>query len=318
MRPSWAGSLFSAASVMTFCKRIYSNDRWLAAYIAYRKRVNDRPRRPAPFTGQGATTRKRTEQGMEIFVRESPESDKETIVLYLHGSGYVMQPTWFHWRFFGRLARELRTEVVMPIYPKAPVHHFGEASEKLIACYRQLLERKKKARIVVIGDSSGGAVALALTQEAVRLKLPLPERLILISPLLDSSLRRPEIQEIEQVDLLQTKKVLRAFGKAWAGGETLTHPAVSPLYGPLSSLPPVSILIGTRDLLFPDSAAWVSAVRAAGGEAELLPYERMIHDFPLLPIPEAKHAMKRIAELARQSSARSDKGRESYGVSRID
>ncbi|GEM_PF-5952477 len=227
MKSSWAGVLFSAASAFAFYKRIYSNEKWLGWYISYREKVNDRPQRPGFWGGRKRGIEQQIKQGMEIFIRNAPGSEGQTTVLYLHGSGYVMQPTVFHWRFFERMARELQAEVVMPIYPKAPSHHFAEALEKLTAFYQELTERKQTSKIVLVGDSSGGAVALALAQEAARQHLPAPERLILISPLLDSSLRRPEIPEIEKIDLLQTRKVLRAFGEAWAGDEKLTQPGVS-------------------------------------------------------------------------------------------
>jgi len=293
MTYSWAGRLFAAASVLSVYKKIYSNEKALSAYIDYRQKRNDEPCRAPLIFRNAYGMQKRFAHGMEIFECKGTGGSEITL-LYLHGSGFVMQPTLFHWRFFGRLAKKTQARTFMPIYPKAPGHRFDEAITRLADFYEELLERTKPDRIAFVGDSSGGAVVLALAQEVVRRGLPVPRRLLLISPMLDSTLGEPGIEALERKDLLQTKKVLRSFAEAWSGGENTAHPGVSPFFGRLDSLPPISMFIGTHDILLPGSRAFAAKLKAENGTIEPFEYERMIHDFALLPIPEAKHVMSEI------------------------
>jgi len=119
MTYSGAGRLFAAASVLSVYKKIYSNEKALSAYIDYRQKRNDEPCRAPLIFRNAYGMQKRFAHGMEIFECKGTGGGEITL-LYLHGSGFVMQPTLFHWRFFGRLGKKTQARTFMPIYPKAP------------------------------------------------------------------------------------------------------------------------------------------------------------------------------------------------------
>ncbi|WP_251352985.1 steryl acetyl hydrolase, partial [Staphylococcus aureus] len=73
--------------------------------------------------------------------------------------------------------------------------------------------------IVVMGDGSGGALALSFVQSLLDAHKPLPNKVYLISPILDATLSNKDISET----LIEQDAVLSQFGvneimKKWANG----------------------------------------------------------------------------------------------------
>ena len=103
-----------------------------------------------------------------------------------------------------------------------------------------------------LGDSAGGGIALALAQEAGRENLNQPNKLILISPWLDVTMKNPKIEIVQKNDKMLNKKVLTIAGVAYSGGKDMDKYLVSPINGPLDKLEDVIIYTGTYDILNPD------------------------------------------------------------------
>ena len=80
-----------------------------------------------------------------------------------------------------------------------------------------------------------------------------------------------------------------------AGGQALTDPGISPLYGDMTGLPPTLITSGSRDLLLAMSRRLADKMRSAGVDCELREHEGMWHVFEYYPIPEAEQSLRDIA-----------------------
>ena len=77
--------------------------------------------------------------GMTVVnVNMQPNSD--SVVVYLHGGGYVRQPRLYHWKYLNKLAGRVGN-VVVPIYPKAPNHHPNEVFELMTAFYQEICNK---------------------------------------------------------------------------------------------------------------------------------------------------------------------------------
>ena len=74
----------------------------------------------------------------------------------------------------------------------------------------------------------------------------------------------------------------------------MTDARVSPLYGELSGLCPVTLTTGTWEVLYPDTVLLTQKLGEAGVDYRLIIGERMIHCYPICPIPEAKAAQSEI------------------------
>ncbi|MFE9245443.1 alpha/beta hydrolase [Nocardiopsis sp. NPDC006938] len=238
--------------------------------------------------------------GFPVYtVRPRVGTAPERAVLYLHGGTYVSEVSAWHWVLVSRMA-DAGCRVEVPVYGLAPEYTYREAFPFVTAVYRGLLADVSPGRTLVAGDSAGGGLALALTQTLTGAGLPVPARLVLISPWTDLTMSNPDIAEVEGSDPWLAPAGMLEAAAEWADGDDLTDPRLSPLYGPMAGLPPVDLYIGTRDLLLPDTRLLRDRVRAAGGSVEFHEEEGAFHIHPLVPVPEGGHARERIMRTVRE------------------
>ena len=190
-----------------------------------------------------------------------------------------------------RTAKETGCEVVLMVYPKEPAYNCEDAYRMCTAFLLHYMEENECGKTVFMGDSAGGGLALGLA-ETLRDEAggSLPKELILISPWVDLTMTNPEMKDYVQSDPMLGIEGLHRMGEVWAGSLPLEDPRVSPLFGDLSGLPPVTLTTGTREILYPDSVLLAQKLTEAGSECTILVGEGMIHCFPICPIPEAKEA----------------------------
>jgi len=87
-----------------------------------------------------------------------PEGARDAL-LYLHGGGFVMGDLVSHDGFARRLAARTGWAVLMPRYRLAPEHAWPAADEDCAAA-ADWLAGEGFARLVVVGDSAGSALAI--------------------------------------------------------------------------------------------------------------------------------------------------------------
>lgn len=238
-------------------------------------------------------SREETFDGMQIY-RLNLRAKERTLVLFLHGGGYVHQPTLFHWTFLRSLAKRAGCKIVAPIYPKAPLHTYAETYAPLTKLYRSLLKEYPDHRIVFMGDSAGGGLALGFGQTLKAQGLPQPAGYVLLSPWVDVTMANPEAKRFARAEALLSIPALKWWGKAWAGETSPCDSRISPIYGSFAGFTRTLIFTGTREVFYPDEQRLAQRLSEAGVENELIVCPGMNHDYPLLPIPEAKEAMDQI------------------------
>lgn len=224
-----------------------------------------------------------------------PAETGEKHVLYLHGGGYVLDMSWAHWNFIGRLIEATGVTVSAPIYPLAPQHVCEQLVPSMQSLFASLASQFDAGNITVMGDSAGGGLSLALAHALRDAGEAVPERLILLSPWLDVMATDPAQLELENGDPMISVSGLRSFGALYAGDLDAKDPRVSPLFGAQHQLPPIQVFTGTADVLFPDAQRFRDQMIAAGNPVKFHPYEDMFHVWMLIPIPEGKQAMREIA-----------------------
>ena len=235
--------------------------------------------------------REETVNGQQVF-RVAPETPSDTTVIFLHGGAFVHNPNRFHWNFADNLARRTGASVVIPIYPLAPRHTFEETYALLDAVYAET-----EGRVILMGDSAGGSLAAGFSEYLVENGMPQSDHLILISPLMDGTFSNPEISAYEDCDPMLGVYGLKQICSVWAGDAGLADYRISPVCGDVSRLKNVTVFIGERDLFYPDCVRFYEKLQNAGVESRLVVGKGMIHDYVLLPIPEAWSAMDEICEI---------------------
>ena len=185
----------------------------------------------------------------------------DVLIFYLHGGAYVGNfHNPLHFEGTTRVAAALtKCALFLVEYPLAPKMDHASIFDVVEGLYVQVTQRYAEKKIVVMGDSAGGGIALILTQRLAagkrggNVSLRQPDSVILQSPWLDVGVSAPESVMLEKVDPILRVDGLRRAGALLANGIDLSDPRVSPIYGSLEDLPPVSTWIGSYDCLLADS-----------------------------------------------------------------
>jgi acetyl esterase/lipase len=149
---------------------------------------------------------------------------------------------------------------------------------------------------VITGDSAGGGLALAVAESIRDRGGPQPDRLVLIAPWVDLTGSAPGIEEAAARDPWLSWDNHDAYAMFWAGtAGDLSRPEVSPGLGRLDGLPPTLMFCGTHDMLYPGCVALSERAEEAGWDLELVIGHGMLHVYPILPISEARPAMRQAA-----------------------
>ena len=285
-------------------RRRFATDRTAEAEIARleeRRTAEEKPYAiPAGLRIQ-SDVEERDHDGLHVFTLRAGGTPEGPILLYLHGGAYINQFNAYQWKLMDRLTQETGCETVAPAYHLAPWGNYARAYDDLTALYLDLVGANPGRHVVLMGDSAGGGLALGLAEHLAQRGDPLPERLVLFSPWVDVSMDDPDIEALVPVEPMLHLELVKVHGRFWADGADTHHWQVSPLFGDMAGLPPVTMYCGTRELLYPDILLARDALAAAGVEVDLRVGRGLNHDWPLMPLPEAKTAFRDIAALVRSA-----------------
>ena len=217
-------------------------------------------------------------KGRKVFVVTPKEQNKtEYTIIYIHGGSYMAEVTKDHWEFIKNIALDTNSTIIVPDYPLAPKYTYKEVFEMMEPLYKDIASKVDTAKLIVMGDSAGGGLALALEEKLSQEGVSMPEKTILISPWLDVRLDNPEIEEVQKKDKELNKETLKLAGIAYAGQDGINSYLVNPIDGDLSKLKNITILTGTNDILNPDVYVLKEKAKEQGVTIEVKEYEGAGH-----------------------------------------
>lgn len=212
------------------------------------------------------------------------------LIFHVHGGAFVAGSSLAA-RAHSGLARSNGAELVSVDYRLAPEHPFPAALDDVWAVYSEVARDRPT---VIIGESSGGGLAMSLVRRVLDRGGDAPRALVTMFPWADLTNTSDSFIRNEDRDLLSRSGLSRS-AVAYAGDCDLRTPLVSPLYGSFDDFPPTLIVVGTHDCLLDDSRTVSTRMRAAGVDARLVEVAGGFHGFTLLPTPESKEARQQIS-----------------------
>lgn len=220
-------------------------------------------------------------QDKKVFIL-TPKDKKKTkkVVFYLHGGSYVAELSKTHWKFLEEFTQETASTVIVVDYPLAPQYHYTDVFNMITPLYQETIKKVKPENLIVMGDSAGGGMALALVEKIGQDNMKKPSKTILISPWLDVTMENPEIKKVQEKDKKLNAESLKLAGISYAGTEEETRNyLVSPIYGPIENLENVVIYTGTYDVLNPDVHKFKNMAKGKGVEITVKETEGAIHNW---------------------------------------
>ncbi len=242
------------------------------------------------------------QNGRKVWTVAPKANKNDVVILYLHGGAYTANISRLHWDLIGQLVRTTNATIVVPDYPLAPECTCEETYDFMDKLYTGLRETYPTQRIVFMGDSAGGGLALGFAQQLRNEHKKQPEQLILFSPWLDVSMRNPGLSLIENKDKILSINGLRYAGQQYAGALDLKDYRVSPLYGTLSGLCKISIFIGTNDLLYVDAQECKLRMKNLSSPFHYFEYPQMFHVWMIVSaLKESKDVLDKVHNLINPS-----------------
>lgn len=214
-------------------------------------------------------------QNRKIFMIYPKESKTDLTIMYFHGGSYMAEATKEHWDFIQKLAIDTNSTVIMPDYPLAPKANYKDVFEFAEPFYKETIENIDTNKLIVMGDSAGGGLALGLMEKISSEDIKIPNKIMLISPWLDTRLTNPDIDEVQKRDKQLNKDTLKLAGIAYSLGDD--NYLVNPIDGDISKLKNITIFIGKDDILNPDVDVLKNKALEQGIEIEVKDYENANH-----------------------------------------
>lgn len=216
--------------------------------------------------------------GRKVFIiTPKNEQKSEKVILYLHGGSYVAETSSNHWRFLEKLVKDTNATIILPDYPLTPKYTYKDVFTMITPLYKEIIEEVPTTNLILMGDSAGGGMSLALLEKLSQEKIEMPYKTILISPWLDVRLENPEIDNVQKCDKDLNKESLKIAGIAYAGEDGMNSYLVNPIDGDLSKLKNVTIFTGTYDILNPDVHVLEEKAQKANVELKIKEYDGAGH-----------------------------------------
>ncbi len=219
-------------------------------------------------------------------------------VLLLHGGGYRAGSIITHRGFAARLSQRFGLRVCLPDYRLAPEHPYPAALEDALAAFAGMqADGVQASQIVVVGDSAGGGLAIALMLALKERKLAQPAGTIAMSPWTDLECLGPSYMNNLETDPNMSRDGLISAGHEYRGTLPANDPRVSPINADLSGLPPTLVQAGGGEIMLSDSTIFTEHAARAGSPVRIEIAPDLWHVFQSGPdeIPEVDAAMKSCA-----------------------
>ncbi len=226
------------------------------------------------------------------------ENNLNNLLIFVHGGAFISGPSQHHWDSIKEIVKQTNYKVWMCDYPKSPKNKITKISENIDLVYKTALETYSPNQISFIGDSAGGTLVASLIQRLIKNSIELPNKIILVSPVMDASMSNPEIEKIDIIDPMLSKKGVLSAKKMCVENNDLNNVMISPLYGSFEKFPQTILFLAENDITYPDQKLAVQKFIEAKINFEFIVGKNMPHIWPFLPVMrEAKASLNEIIRL---------------------
>jgi monoterpene epsilon-lactone hydrolase len=239
----------------------------------------------------------------EKYLLDSEDSNSK-VMLYFHGGGYFSGSYISHRRFVSILCKKLHLNAYSINYRLAPEDPYPAGLDDAFFAYQWLLEEKSipAEKVIIMGDSAGGGLALALLHQIGTHNLPQPKAAVCLSPWTDLTLTSESFKTKVEQDVFFNVKNMETSAKAYLQTESPENPEISPIFADFNGFPPIFLQVGSREMLLDDSLVIAEKMENQGVSVTVDLWEGMFHAFLIfsaIPFigkltPEFRRALKNV------------------------
>lgn len=242
---------------------------------------------PDPSVAREDRTAPGLERDPEVPVRVyrpvgAASEEKLPGIFFIHGGGMIMGSIDGEDAMATSYAREVGAVVVSTGYRKAPEHPHPAQSRDCFAALQWMVEHADELgydpdRLVIVGGSAGGNLALATMLHARDAGGPALRLVLAAYPMLDPSHTTRSAQTVTEVGVWDRDGNIQAW--EWFLGGQEPDRFASPLLHETdwSNLPPVFVDVGTEDLFRDEDLNLVGTLAGSGNPVEFHLYPGAYH-----------------------------------------
>ncbi|OCX61119.1 hypothetical protein BFP70_16885 [Thioclava sp. SK-1] len=228
-----------------------------------------------------------------LAVRAGQITRYDAAVLYLHGGGFLAGSPHSYRGMAGEISARTGLEVFVPGYRRAPENPLPAATEDALSAWQALMDRGyDPARIVLMGDSAGGGLALCLLSLLCAAGTA-PCASIVFSPWTDLTGSSPSLTLNAKADPMLPANKFSLCLKYVLGDMHPEDPRISAIFAEFSGASPVLIQHSMNEILCDDSLRMGDRLRQYGVDVTVQSWPDTPHVWQLFPkmIPEAIAAL---------------------------
>jgi acetyl esterase/lipase len=225
---------------------------------------------------------------------------KWPVILYVHGGAFVT-PLGAPLRM---VAAELGLAAGFRVfgvdYRLLPEHVYPAAHHDVFNAYRELAQHD----VILVGDSTGGVLALATMLRARAEGLPQPLLCVLLSPAVDYGVAE---RALGSTDAFVHPRFVVTGHAAYVNGNDPSVADLAPIGQDLRGLAPIHVLVGEHELLRTEVDRLQDVARAQGVAVQVRTWPRMWHGWYVMAdrLPEGRQALQEAGAMIRASATRS-------------
>lgn len=237
---------------------------------------------------------------LEVVPRDL-KSDR--VIFYIHGGAFVFGSPNTHAAMVAHLAKRLGARAVLPRYRLAPEAPFPAAVEDVRTAWDGLLASGiDPAKVIIGGDSAGGALTLGLLSSLCAEGQPRPAGVFCLSPLTDMTYSGDSFRTNRARDVFLVAERADDLTQMYLAGHPAMDPRVSPLCAAFDGACPVWITVGDTEILYDDARRMAAHLKPAGVDVTLVEKHDLPHVWPIMQglLPEGRQTLDEIAAWVRQ------------------
>jgi hormone-sensitive lipase len=213
------------------------------------------------------------------------------LIIHIHGGGFVSMSSSSHQSYTRQWAKKLQAPIISIDYRLAPRHKYPAAVDDVWDAYIWLIQHAESElgirpnRVVLVGDSAGGNLALAITNRAIECGHRAPDGLLLAYPAVTldcHAFSHSLMLSLEDMLLPHTFLKMCVDSYVRQTDDPSTDYYLSPLVTPHANLlrfPRTRLISGTKDPLHDDCLRFLERLVLAGVDAKATEYEGLLHGF---------------------------------------
>ena len=226
---------------------------------------------------------------------EPHDADENSMIVYFHGGGFVVQSIHSHRKLAGHLAKAANCRVLLLDYRQAPEFPYPAPIDDAETAYRWLLDQGfTPKQIAFAGDSAGACLALSAVVRLRDRGVETPAGVLGFSPWLDLESLPGTLDTNEAFDALAKRPLCEEMAAAYVQDTgAATDPRANPLRADLEGFPPVYMTASDLECLFDNGERFAERAKEAGVDVTFVVEKGQQHVFQFMAgrAPEADRSI---------------------------